>query len=83
MSQSVKLCEFFDVMLLYKLVSFVLVKVEDLKAQLAESERRRLEVESQLSPDGFYHPHPPYHHHREQQQVTSVKLNTSLFYGIQ
>lgn len=55
---------------------YLLVKVEDLRAQLAVSERRRMEVESQLSPDGYYH-----HHYKEEQQVTSVNLNTLLSYG--
>uniref|UniRef100_A0A8C2X0Z0 PH domain-containing protein n=1 Tax=Cyclopterus lumpus TaxID=8103 RepID=A0A8C2X0Z0_CYCLU len=38
--------------LLYEL--FVLLKVEDLKAQLAESERHRLDLEAQLSSAGLY-----------------------------
>ncbi|KAI3359491.1 hypothetical protein L3Q82_013891 [Scortum barcoo] len=37
-----------------KLLDSYRKRVEDLKAQLAESERHRLELEAQLSPEGFY-----------------------------
>ncbi|KAG7219382.1 hypothetical protein INR49_019088 [Caranx melampygus] len=64
-----------DTVVKEKLLDSYREKVEDLRAQLAESERRRMEVESQLSPDGYYHPHFNHHHYNEQQQVISVKMD--------
>ncbi|XP_071321106.1 myosin phosphatase Rho-interacting protein-like [Trachinotus anak] len=45
--------------------------VEDLKVQLEESQQRRLELETQLSPVGFHH-HHHHQHHLQKQQVTSL-----------